>query len=288
VKPPIVLAAAVIGGSLILAAAVFALVGELLRGAEDAVREGAVAALQRELADQAAEVRVLRGEVEALRAEMSAMQAGGVAAAAPAAPVPAPEATFGLDQFGGVAPPPETEGLIDQMELAGTRFNQGVGRARPALLRELLGDPRETYTQDCLPVTNPRLVAALETRQIAGFRLTMLRPALDSLEEVIDRLRREEPEIYAALGTAGALCARYVRGSGTSVSNHAWGAAVDLTLKGDLDRLGDGATQFGLVVIAEFFNDAGWFWGATFSREDSMHFEVGEALLRQWVAEGSL
>ena len=104
----------------------------------------------------------------------------------------------------------------------------------------------------------------------------------------MDRLKAEEPEIYAALGTAGALCARHVRGAPNTVSSHAWGAAVDLTLTGNLDAMGDDATQFGLVVLAEFFNDAGWYWGAGYGREDSMHFEVGEALLRQWVADGRM
>ncbi|WP_297975474.1 M15 family metallopeptidase [uncultured Amaricoccus sp.] len=174
------------------------------------------------------------------------------------------------------------------MQLAKTRFNRTVERPRPQFLRELLGDPRQTYSDQCQPVTNPRLIAALETRQIGNFRVTMLKPALDSFQQVMDRLRKEEPEIYASLGTAGALCARHVRGAPNTVSSHAWGAAVDLTLTGNLDRMGDGATQFGLVVLAEFFNDAGWYWGAGYGREDSMHFEVGEALLRQWVADGRM
>lgn len=116
----------------------------------------------------------------------------------------------------------------------------------------------------------------------------MMRPALNSLQGVMDRLREDEPEIYAAIGTAGALCARYVRGSRGSISSHAWGLAVDLTLKQNLDAMGNSSTQFGLVVLAEFFNDAGWYWGAGYGREDSMHFEVGEALLRQWIAESKL
>ena len=79
-----------------------------------------------------------------------------------------------------------------------------------------------------------------------------------------------------------------MRGAPNTVSSHAWGMAIDLTLTGKLDQMGDAATQFGLVVLAEYFNDAGWFWGAGYGREDSMHFEPGEALLRQWAAEGSL
>ena len=72
------------------------------------------------------------------------------------------------------------------------------------------------------------------------------------------------------------------------VGSHAWGAAVDLTLARDLDQMGDDATQFGLVTIAEYFNDAGWYWGAGYDREDSMHFEVGEALLRKWKSDGQM
>jgi hypothetical protein len=279
------LAALVVGVSLVLAAAVFAMVGELLRDAGGRGAEETIARLERERADQERELASLRSELATLTAEVERLRARP--AAEPAVAVP-DIAALGRDQFGGDAPLPETEGLIDQMELARARFNRGIERPRPSVLRELLGDPRETYTQDCQPVTNPRLVAALETRAIANFRLTMLRPALDSLERVIERLQREEPDIYEKLGTAGALCARYVRGSSRSVSSHAWGAAVDLTLRQSLDAMGDGTTQFGLVVLAEFFNDEGWFWGAGYEREDSMHFEPGEALLRQWIAEGRM
>ena len=52
--------------------------------------------------------------------------------------------------------------------------------------------------------------------------------------------------------------------------------------------MGDGSSQFGLPVIAEYFNDEGWYWGAGYDREDSMHFEVGEALLRRWKSDGQM
>ncbi len=277
------LAAVVVGACLILAAVTFALVGEMLGGADQAGAGAALTRLQRQIDDQARQIQALDQRLRELDA------ARDTAAPPVAAPVEAPAvAAIAVDQFGGAAPPPETEGLIDQMRLAADRFNQGIERPRPRVLLELLGNPRESYGQDCQPVTNPRMLAALETRDIASFKLTMMRPALDSLQGVMDRLREDEPEIYAAIGTAGALCARYVRGSRGSISSHAWGLAVDLTLKQNLDAMGDGSTQFGLVVLAEFFNDAGWYWGAGYGREDSMHFEVGEALLRQWIAESKL
>ena len=116
----------------------------------------------------------------------------------------------------------------------------------------------------------------------------MIRPALNSLERIMERLRASEPDIHAALGTAGALCARLIRGSTASISNHSWGTAIDLKLEGQLDGFADGGTQFGLLLLAELFNEEGWYWGATYNREDSMHFEVSEEVLRRWAAEGRL
>jgi hypothetical protein len=303
VKSNTMLAAAVIGFSLVVAAGIFALVTDLLRTTDDTAASLVSARMERTLSRQQRDLEALRADLEDLRSEMDRIRTlveelrrRPPVVIAPPPPAPAatdpqtPPSAFpaGVDQFGGNAPAEETEGMTDQMQLARKRFNQTVERPRPQVLRELVGEPRETYSQECLPVTNPRMVKLLETRKVAGVRLTMLKPALDSLEQVMERLRTEEPDIYAAIGSAGALCARYVRGSTKSISSHAWGAAVDLTLKRALDQMGDGTTQFGLVVLAEFFNDAGWYWGAGYSREDSMHFEVGEGLLRKWVAEGRL
>lgn len=288
------IAAVVIGMSIVLAAATFAFVADLLRNTEPDPNAAKIDRLTERLARQDGEIQALRAELSALKRELSELAAAPrPEPAPPSPPVPPPEEppseqSFSLDQFGGMAPPQETEGLTEPMQLAKKRFNDGIIRPKPGVLREILGEPRTAYSTACQPVTNPKLVKTLATRNFGNFRLTMIRPALDSLGQVLARLKKEEPDIYAAIGTAGALCARYVRGSAKSVSSHAWGAAVDLTLKRNLDRMGDGSTQFGLVVLAEFFNDAGWYWGAGYSREDSMHFEVGEALLRKWAAEGKL
>ena len=181
-----------------------------------------------------------------------------------------------------------TENLTEQMKLAKTRFNKGITQPRNRTMLELLGQPRDSYNTDCQPMTNPRLKELLETRQIGPIKVTMLRPALESLERVMTRLKETDPDIYAKVGTAGALCVRFIRGSSTSISNHSWATAIDLTLEGQLDGFADGGTQFGLLILAEYFNDEGWFWGAAYNREDSMHFEVGEETLRAWAAEGKL
>ena len=57
-------------------------------------------------------------------------------------------------------------------------------------------------------------------------------------------------------------------------------------LQGELDPFADGTMQIGLVILAEHFNDEGWYWGGGYNREDGMHFEVGEETLKKWVDEG--
>ena len=183
---------------------------------------------------------------------------------------------------------PPTEDLTEQMILAKTRFNKGVTQPRNKTMLEVLGNPRDSYSQDCQGITNPRLKELVETRQVGPIKVTMLKPALDSLERVMSRLKETDPDIYEKVGTAGALCVRFIRGSSSSISNHSWATAIDLTLEGQLDGFADGGTQFGLLILAEYFNDEGWFWGAAYRREDSMHFEVGEETLRAWQADGKL
>lgn len=167
-------------------------------------------------------------------------------------------------------------------------INRGLTSARQATMLALLGNPRSSYDRDCRPVLNPRLKALIELRDVGPFRVQGLRPAVDSLQAVLADIRVQQPDVFAVLGTAGMLCARLVRGSATSISNHSWGTAIDLTIDADLDAPGNGRVQRGLALIAPIFNRHGWFWGAGFPREDGMHFECSEELIRSWHAEGGL
>ncbi|WP_415183722.1 M15 family metallopeptidase [Phaeovulum sp.] len=258
-------------------------------------------------ADASAELRLERAEAETarLRTEVETLHTGlrdaeakikhlaeEVALTASAAPMPQGDAGLNV-----TLPTPEleqderhgsTEEMTEVMKLAKTRFNKGITQPGNRVMLELLGVPRDTKTVDCSGVTQPHLKSLLETRQIGPITVTMIRPALDSLERIIAKLGESEPEIYGALGTAGALCVRLIRGSDSAWSNHSWGTAIDLKLQGRLDGFGDGGTQFGLLLLAELFNEEGWYWGATYSREDSMHFEVGVETLLKWQAEGKL
>lgn len=116
----------------------------------------------------------------------------------------------------------------------------------------------------------------------------MLQPALDSLKRVFEKVKATDPDLYARINTAGGLCVRQIRGTRGRTSTHAFGLAVDLNIDGKLDTLGDGKTQLGLTILADFFRAEGWVWGAGFSREDSMHFEVSRQKLEEWRAEGKI
>lgn len=175
--------------------------------------------------------------------------------------------------------------------LAGRRTNNkadGITVSSPSFLIETFGLPRESLSDDCEPMTNPKLKELLVTEDVGPIRVSMLKPAVESMRRVFEKIKATDPKLHDLISTAGALCVRRIRGSQNSVSTHAFGLAVDLNIDGVLDTLGDGKTQLGLTIIADFFQEEGWFWGASFGREDSMHFEVSREMITKWRAEGKL
>jgi hypothetical protein len=163
-------------------------------------------------------------------------------------------------------------------------INQGLSAVSSSFMVQQLGQPRSSYSANCQPITNATLQKHVVTESVGPFKVTGLRPALASLREALSQVKREQPAVYAALGTAGMLCCRYIRGSSTNISNHSWGTAVDLTLKGVLDRRGDNMVQVGLSLMAPIMNQHGWYWGAAFGTEDAMHFEASRSLVSKWTS----
>ncbi|MBU2961477.1 M15 family metallopeptidase [Citreicella sp. C3M06] len=276
----------IIAIGLVVAAVCFAVVGALLQTA-DGRTELRLERSEAELARLRSGIDTLRSELRDAEAEIERLGEEIALATAPAPLEPLPQAAL-PEIIGAAEDIPGTEAMTEEMLTAKARFNRGITQPGNRVMLEVLGQPRSSYSTTCQPVTQPRLRALMETRQIGPIRVTMVKPALDSLQRILDRLQQDEPDIYAALGTAGAICARLIRGSSSSISNHSWGTAIDLKLQGQLDGFGDGGTQFGLLLLAELFNDEGWYWGAGYRREDSMHFEVGVETLRKWQAMGLL
>lgn len=287
-QPGALIAPIIVAIGVVIAAIAFAVVTTLIDTA-DSGTELRLRRLEEAEAAQAAQIKAQKEEARSLRADLTRLrdEASLLVNRLPEA-APIPEAPVAAPVEENFEAPPPTEALTESMRLARARFNKGVTQPRNRVMMELLGPPRDSYSTECQPVTNARLKALMQTRKVGPIQATMLAPALDSLARIFARLQDSDPDILAKIGTAGAVCARFIRGSTTSVSNHSWGTAIDLTLEGRLDAFADGGTQFGLLILAEYFNDEGWYWGAAYSREDSMHFEVGEETLRAWKAEGRL
>lgn len=176
---------------------------------------------------------------------------------------------------------------ITQLVSIPETINIGVKAARQQTMLSLIGNPRAAYTSDCQNPTNERIASLIVVETVGRLKVKGLRPAVASLRAVIEDINTVAPDVYAALGHMGMLCARLVRGSTTAISNHSWGTAIDLTLNGSLDTRGDGLVQEGLTRIAPIFNKHQWFWGAGFGTEDAMHFECSDDLIRKWASEGA-
>lgn len=160
--------------------------------------------------------------------------------------------------------------------------NEGLTAATPALLEEIFGKPRDDLGDECQPATNPKLKALLALENVGPIQANLIGPALVSLRQIFANVQFYEPELYNRIKSAGSLCVRTIRGAAEAASSHAFGLAVDINIDGFLDTLGDGKTQLGLTLLADFFKKEGWIWGAAFGREDSMHFEVSREKLEQW------
>lgn len=179
-------------------------------------------------------------------------------------------------------------------------FNLGLTSPRNSYMLNLFGHPvvGAAYRLDgkCTQPNNPTLTPLIVTKNVGPFKVTGLRPAVQSLQDVLARVKQEIPDLYALLGSSGMLCSRFTKikqpdGStkiGPGISNHSWGAALDINVDGNLDAQGNNKTQRGLLILSSYFNAAGWYWGAGFPVEDAMHFEASKSLLARWKAADEL
>lgn len=291
-QPNDLIAPIIVAIGVIIAAVAFAMVTTLLGSADSGADlrltrlEEAFDASAAQRARLEAEIGTQKADLARLRDDLSLISNRTPVAPTAEVAVPTDTETVGAQETDQHTP--ETVALTEQMKAARNRFNKGVTQPRNKTMLALFGMPRQDLGTDCRTISNPKLKGLVETRQIGPIKATMLKPALDSLERIVAKLKADEPDIYAQLGTAGALCVRLIRGSKSSVSNHSFGTAIDITLQGETDPFADGTIQIGLVILAEHFNEEGWYWGGGYNREDGMHFEVGEETLRKWVETGDL
>lgn len=159
-----------------------------------------------------------------------------------------------------------------------SEMNGGLNAASHSTMMRIFGAPGR-LTRDCSAITNPRLKRETVTADVGPFRVTGWKPAVDSLKVIFAEVKAEMPEVFAQVQTAGMTCVRHVRQNPARFSNHSWGTAIDVFFGTNVDDVGDGLCQAGLLKMAPIFKKHRWYWGAEFSREDAMHFEVSEQLI---------
>jgi hypothetical protein len=173
-------------------------------------------------------------------------------------------------------------------------LNAGLRSAHSSTMIAALGAPQEPLDQHhCRSdQASAAVLRLLETRQITEhFKLTGIKPALDSIQTVFAKVAAAHPELITALDTEGMLCVRHKKPTNGSFSddpsNHSWGTAVDFKLRGEQAPGATGTTvPSWLAMLVPFFNEAGWFSGISFA--DAMHFEVADGTIRNWSKDGVL
>jgi hypothetical protein len=185
--------------------------------------------------------------------------------------------------------------LAHYLELVPAPPDVGVNTGlNPCDTKELVakfGYPRPKHLlndQKCLAVTNKFWKDQMETRVIAPFdyKVTGHHLFLDVLELAMADLRVADPDLYDLVNHAGCLCCRFVRGSNSSVSNHALGLAIDFTIGGQLDTLGDEKVMRGMLILYSILKKYKLWWGVEYKREDGMHFEASKQLVDEWIKSG--
>jgi hypothetical protein len=188
-----------------------------------------------------------------------------------------------------------------ELEAIPNGLNQNLTSPTAAFYKELLGEPRKDKRYSIHPsnADNPALLKICKTDNAVSFRATGLKSAVDSLKEVMDEIAKTYPDLIGRLNNIGMLVVRYIGGT-TTLSNHSWGAAIDLYVDGIKDEQKDNKILHGLALIAPIFNKHGWYSGAGYkpkmikktgklkSNEDSMHFEVSKEKLLDWAQHGDL
>jgi len=172
-------------------------------------------------------------------------------------------------------------------------INVGLSPAQEATMISILGSPSIPLTTKCKnDMASTKVKGLMETRKMSAvFRLTGIKPALDSVQTVLKKVFAANPGLEAVLSTEGMLCVRRRKPTSGAISkklsNHSWGTAVDFKIVG-FDAPGNtkqNVPKF-IALMIPHFNEEGWLSGIAFN--DSMHFEVADETIKKWSAQGKL
>ena len=205
------------------------------------------------------------------------------AAAGPAQPPAKPPATGGGTTGGSSAAP----SLNDRVPIPPqNQMNTGLSACKESTMLAKFGKPGN-LTADCSAATGAFLKHVRQSFDVGPFKVTGLDYAVESLSQVFSNVRKDNQQLYDQVKNEGMLCVRARRHNPGHFSNHSWGTAIDIFFGTDVVPQGVGLAHRGNLLLAPYFNEHGWYWGAGFSGDsvDSMHFELADETIAKIAAE---
>lgn len=128
----------------------------------------------------------------------------------------------------------------------------------------ILGDwEKENIVRIKPPIVCPKFTSSVRVHKLAAPQFMQVYTDIED-EGLADQL----------LSYEGAYTPRFIRGSRTTLSNHAHGTAIDHNAKynglGKYPANGKGSVR----DLVPHFENNGFYWGGNFKRRDGMHFEI--------------
>ncbi|MBX7132625.1 MAG: hypothetical protein K1X67_08130 [Fimbriimonadaceae bacterium] len=174
---------------------------------------------------------------------------------------------------------------------AASSINTGLKPCPTEKLIQLHGLPSDPLPAEPLgaaAITNKWWRDRMVTEDVGPFRVTGFKPAVAHLRASLNKVQARKPQLFKALGSAGMLAVRHVRGVPGQPSNHAFGMGIDFTILGKLDQMGDNMVMRGSLELYSILKEDLWYWLGAARREDGMHWEASKQLVDRWIAEGLL
>lgn len=169
-------------------------------------------------------------------------------------------------------------------------LNVGVTNASEETMISALGRPQLPLTWSDQPDrASPAVKKLLVDDSIGKVRVSGVKPAVESLKQILSAAFTDTPAIETSLTSAGMLAVRYRKPTSGivsyKISNHAWGTAVDFALVGEEapGKTGDQIPYF-IALLLPHFLAAGWYSGIAF--HDDMHFEIADETIKAWAVAG--
>jgi hypothetical protein len=140
-------------------------------------------------------------------------------------------------------------------------INSDLSSATEHTMVSILGSPKLPLTTTDQPNRASELVKKLKAPAMITNNISVegIRPAIESLQDVLDKIFGQEPGLKAVLGTEGMLNVRYRKPTSgkksTQISNHSWGTAIDFKIVGKKapGNTGGKIPRF-IALMIPFFN----------------------------------